>query len=97
MASRMPFVHFKDDNGTRIYYATYTAYDGKLVLPQFIETGLHHFKFITLNGAAVQNKGMALLPAIKGRYTLCSASRTTKTFTSCFPTICISGTTPSSS
>ena len=63
------FVHFKNENGTRTYYATYTAYDGKLVLPQFIETpDFLHFKFNTLNGAAVQNKGMALFPRkIKGR------------------------------
>jgi predicted GH43/DUF377 family glycosyl hydrolase len=66
------FVHFKNENGTRTYYATYTAYDGKLVLPQFIETpDFLHFKFITLNGAAVQNKGMALFPRkIKGRYAM---------------------------
>src|SRR5688572_16943779 len=66
------FVHFQNENGTRTYYATYTAYDGKLVLPQFIETpDFLHFKFITLNGAAVQNKGMALFPRkIKGRYAM---------------------------
>ena len=66
------FVQFKNDNGTKTYYATYTAYDGKLILPQFIETpDFLHFKFITLNGAAVQNKGMALFPRkIKGRYAM---------------------------
>jgi predicted GH43/DUF377 family glycosyl hydrolase len=66
------FVHFKNENGTKTYYATYTAYDGKLILPQFIETpDFLHFKFITLNGAAVQNKGMALFPRkIKGRYAM---------------------------
>jgi predicted GH43/DUF377 family glycosyl hydrolase len=66
------FVHFKNENGTKTYYATYTAYDGKLVLPQFIETSdFLHFRFITLNGAAVQNKGMALFPRkIKGRYAM---------------------------
>ena len=66
------FVQFKNENGTRTYYATYTAYDGRLVLPQFIETpDFLHFKFITLNGAAVQNKGMALFPRkIKGRYAM---------------------------
>jgi predicted GH43/DUF377 family glycosyl hydrolase len=57
------FVQFTNDDGTRTYYATYTAYDGKLVLPQFIETpDFCHFKFITLNGSAVRNKGMALFP-----------------------------------
>jgi predicted GH43/DUF377 family glycosyl hydrolase len=61
---------FHNDDGKWIYYATYTAYDGKLILPQFIETpDFLHFKFITLNGPAVQNKGMALFPRkINGHY-----------------------------
>jgi predicted GH43/DUF377 family glycosyl hydrolase len=66
------FVLFTDDDGIKTYYATYTAYDGKLILPQFIETSdFLHFKFTTLNGAAVKNKGMALFPRkIKGRYAM---------------------------
>jgi predicted GH43/DUF377 family glycosyl hydrolase len=66
------FVQFQNEDGTRTYYATYTAYDGKLVLPQFIETpDFLHFKFITLNGSAVQNKGMALFPRkINGCYAM---------------------------
>ncbi|MBI2949191.1 MAG: glycoside hydrolase family 130 protein [Verrucomicrobia bacterium] len=66
------FVLFQNEDGTRTYYATYTAYDGKLILPQFIETpDFLHFKFITLNGPAVQNKGMALFPRmIQGRYAM---------------------------
>jgi predicted GH43/DUF377 family glycosyl hydrolase len=66
------FVRFDDDDGARTYYATYTAYDGKLVLPQFIETAdFRHFKFITLNGSAVRNKGMALFPRrIGGAYAM---------------------------
>ena len=66
------FVLFHNEDGTRTYYATYTAYDGKLILPQFIETpDFLHFKFITLNGPAVQNKGMALFPRkINGRYAM---------------------------
>jgi predicted GH43/DUF377 family glycosyl hydrolase len=66
------FVLFQDEDGTRTYYATYTAYDGKMVLPQFIETpDFRHFKFITLNGPAVQNKGMALFPRkIQARYAM---------------------------
>jgi predicted GH43/DUF377 family glycosyl hydrolase len=68
------FVLFHNEDGTETYYATYTAYDGKLVLPQFIETpDFLHFKFITLNGSAVQNKGMALFPRkIAGRYAMLS-------------------------
>ncbi|MCL4788504.1 MAG: glycoside hydrolase family 130 protein [Verrucomicrobia bacterium] len=68
------FVRFQDDDGAQNYYATYTAYDGKLVLPQFIETpDFRHFKFITLNGPAVRNKGMALFPRkINGHYAMLS-------------------------
>jgi predicted GH43/DUF377 family glycosyl hydrolase len=66
------FVQFLNDDGTRTYYATYTAYDGQLILPQFIETpDFRHFKFITLNGPAVRNKGMALFPRkIDGLYAM---------------------------
>jgi predicted GH43/DUF377 family glycosyl hydrolase len=68
------FVRFQHEDGTQTYYATYTAYDGKMILPQFIETrDFLHFKFITLNGPAVQNKGMALFPRkINGRYAMLS-------------------------
>ena len=66
------FVRFQHEDGTQTYYATYTAYDGKMILPQFIETqDFLHFKFITLNGPAVQNKGMALFPRkINGHYAM---------------------------
>ncbi|MBZ5545836.1 MAG: glycoside hydrolase family 130 protein [Acidobacteriia bacterium] len=66
------FVLFQDEDGTRTYYATYTAYDGRMILPQFLETSdFLHFKFITLNGPAVENKGMALFPRkIKGLYAM---------------------------
>jgi predicted GH43/DUF377 family glycosyl hydrolase len=66
------FVLFENDDDTQTYYATYTAYDGKMILPQFIETAdFLHFKFITLNGPAVENKGMALFPRkINGHYAM---------------------------
>ena len=68
------FVRFQNDNGSFTYYATYTAYDGKIILPQLLETAdFLHFKFITLNGPAVQNKGMALFPRkINGHYAMLS-------------------------
>src|SRR5205823_11020708 len=68
------FVLFQNDDGTRAYYATYTAYDGKLILPQLLFTpDFLHFRFITLNGPAVQNKGMALFPRkINGLYAMLS-------------------------
>jgi predicted GH43/DUF377 family glycosyl hydrolase len=66
------FVLFTDDDGGRKYYATYTAYDGKIILPQILETeNFKSFTFITLNGTGVQNKGMALFPRkINGRYAM---------------------------
>ena len=68
------FVLFTDDDGSKKYYATYTAYDGKAILPQLIETeNFEHFKMITLNGSAAVNKGLALFPRrIHGRYTMIS-------------------------
>jgi predicted GH43/DUF377 family glycosyl hydrolase len=68
------FVRFQGEDGGITYYATYTAYDGKIILPQLLETpDFLHFKFITLNGPAVQNKGMALFPRkINGHYAMIS-------------------------
>jgi predicted GH43/DUF377 family glycosyl hydrolase len=68
------FVLFHNEDGSHSYYATYTAYDGKLILPQLVETpDFLHFKFLTLNGPAVQNKGMALFPRkINGLYAMLS-------------------------
>ena len=68
------FVRFLNDDGSFTYYATYTAYDGKITLPQLLETpDFVYFKFSTLNGPAVQNKGMALFPRkINGQYVMLS-------------------------
>ncbi len=68
------FVLFTDDDGRKKYYATYTAYDGKVILPQLMETeDFEHFKMITLNGSAAVNKGMSLFPRrINGRYAMIS-------------------------
>jgi predicted GH43/DUF377 family glycosyl hydrolase len=68
------FVQFFDNNGEIIYYATYTAYNGITILPQLIETkDFITFNILTLNGKAVQNKGMALFPRkINGRYVMLS-------------------------
>ena len=68
------FVRFQNDDGRFNYYATYTAYDGKVTLPQLLETpDFLHFKFRMLNGPAVENKGMALFPRkVNGRYAMLS-------------------------
>ena len=66
------FVKFCEDDGSSNYYATYTAYDGNVVLPQLVQTrDFHEFDISTLNGPAVMNKGMALFPRkINGRYAM---------------------------
>lgn len=57
------FVHFKNDDGSYIYYATFTAYDGRLIMPQLVETSdFLLFRFSTLNGPSAENKGMAMFP-----------------------------------
>jgi predicted GH43/DUF377 family glycosyl hydrolase len=68
------FVCFKNDDGTNVYYATFTAYDGKVIMPELIETSdFLLFRFVTLNGPAAENKGMAIFPRkINGRYAMLS-------------------------
>jgi len=68
------FVCFQKDDGSYIYYATFTAFDGKLILPELVETSdFLRFRFITLNGPAAENKGMALFPRkINGLYAMLS-------------------------
>jgi len=68
------FVQFFNGNKSPTYYATYTAYNRVSILPQLIETkDFIRFKILTLNGKAVQNKGMALFPRkINGRFAMLS-------------------------
>ncbi|MGH3794518.1 MAG: glycoside hydrolase family 130 protein [Pseudonocardiaceae bacterium] len=57
------FVRFAEDDGTRTYYATYTAFDGGTVAPQLVETqDFRTFHISQLTGSAARNKGMALFP-----------------------------------
>jgi predicted GH43/DUF377 family glycosyl hydrolase len=68
------FVHFQEDDGNYHYYATFTAFDGKVITPELLETNdFLRFRFITLSGPAAQNKGMALFPRkINGLYAMLS-------------------------
>ena len=68
------FVRFVHEDDRATYYATYTAYDGRAILPQLIETNdFLRFRIRTLTGSAIQNKGMALFPKrIDGRYAMLS-------------------------
>lgn len=65
------FVLF-EDGGRRIYYATYTAYSGRAIRSELIETSdFTSFRMSPLHGAAAQNKGMALFPRkISGKYAM---------------------------
>ncbi len=65
------FVEFDDGNGAaKRFYATYTAYSGKAIRSELIETAdFVSFTMSPLRGAAAQNKGMALFPRrIGGKY-----------------------------
>lgn len=65
------FVQF-DDNGRRTYYATYTAYSGRGIRSELIETSdFVSFRLSALKGDAARNKGMALFPRkIDGKYAM---------------------------
>ena len=66
------FVPFIEDDGSTTYMATYTAYDGNVVLPQMVHTrDFREFSICTLNGPAIRNKGLALFPRkIHGQYAM---------------------------
>lgn len=65
------FVEF-NDSGRRTFYATYTAYSGRAIRSELIETSdFLSFRMSPLKGAAARNKGMALFPRkIGGRYAM---------------------------
>jgi predicted GH43/DUF377 family glycosyl hydrolase len=65
------FVQF-GDVGQNIYYATYTAYSGRAIRSELIETSdFVSFRLSTLKGNAARNKGMALFPQkIDGKYAM---------------------------
>lgn len=65
------FVEF--DNGTRkIFYATYTAYNGVAIRSELIKTtDFISFRLSSLKGTAARNKGMALFPRkVNGKYAM---------------------------
>ncbi|MFZ4263707.1 glycoside hydrolase family 130 protein [Sphingobacterium sp. HJSM2_6] len=65
------FVQFKLESGKKIYYATYTAYDGHTILPKLLSTkDFLGFKVQPINGK-LANKGAALFPRkINGKYAM---------------------------
>lgn len=67
------FVAFQDCE-QRKFYATYTAYSGKAIRSELLETNdFVFFKMTPLKGSAAKNKGMALFPRkIDDRYAMIS-------------------------
>jgi predicted GH43/DUF377 family glycosyl hydrolase len=65
------FVEF-NDGASRTFYATYTAYSGRAIRSELIETtDFRSFRMTPLGGSAARNKGMALFPRkIDGRYAM---------------------------
>jgi predicted GH43/DUF377 family glycosyl hydrolase len=65
------FVEFIDA-GARTFYATYTAYTGRAIRSELIETqDFVTFRMTSLSGTAARNKGMALFPRkIAGKYAM---------------------------
>ncbi|MCJ8210186.1 glycoside hydrolase family 130 protein [Mucilaginibacter sp. RS28] len=68
------FVKFTHEDGSQVYYATYTAYDGALIMPKLLQTNdFYNFRIMPLYGAGAQNKNLALFPRkINGKYVMIS-------------------------
>lgn len=69
------FVEF-DDGGRKTFYATYTAYSGRAIRSELIETtDFISFRMSPLKGADTRNKGMALFPRkLDGKYAMIGRS-----------------------
>ncbi|TDE27288.1 MULTISPECIES: glycoside hydrolase family 130 protein [Flavobacterium] len=68
------FVRFVDDDKSDKVMATYTAYNGHVILPKLISTeDFYTFRVMPLYGIGAQNKNLALFPRkIKGKYAMLS-------------------------
>jgi predicted GH43/DUF377 family glycosyl hydrolase len=68
------FTKFINDDGSITYYATYTAFDGKIIIPKLLKTkDFYDFNIGPLFGAGAQNKNLALFPRkINGKYAMLS-------------------------
>lgn len=67
-------VRFIEEDGTPVYYGTYTAFNGFHILPQMFEVrDASNLTVHTLTGKYSQNKGMALFPRkVGGHYVMSS-------------------------
>jgi predicted GH43/DUF377 family glycosyl hydrolase len=68
------FVRFVDDDKSEKVFATYTAYNGHVILPKLISTeDFYSFHVMPLRGEGAQNKNLAIFPRrIKGKYAMLS-------------------------
>jgi len=68
------WVLFVDDDGSATYYATYTAYNGRSILPKMLETkDFYYYRSLPLHGNCAQNKNLALFPRkIDGKFAMLS-------------------------
>ena len=68
----MRLVRFTDDDGSQRYYGTYTAFNGRDILPQLMEAAEPGVAEVhTLSGRCARNKGLALFPRkVDGRYAM---------------------------
>ena len=68
------FVRFKDDDNSESILATYTAYNGHVILPKLISTNdFYTFRVMPLYGIGAKNKNLALFPRkIKGKFAMLS-------------------------
>jgi predicted GH43/DUF377 family glycosyl hydrolase len=68
------FVKFFNEDGSSKYYATYTAYDGHVIMPKLLETtDFYDFKVRPIYGEGAKNKNLALFPRkINGKYVMLS-------------------------
>lgn len=68
------FTRFRNDDGTYTYYATYTAFDGNIIIPKLLKTSdFYDFTVGPIFGASALNKNLALFPRkINGKYAMLS-------------------------
>jgi predicted GH43/DUF377 family glycosyl hydrolase len=68
------FVRFTEEDGRIVYYATYTAYDGAVIMPKLLRTrNFYDFQVMPLYGAGAQNKNLALFPRkVGGKFAMIS-------------------------
>ncbi len=66
------FVRFTEDDGSTMYYATYTAYNGHAIIPKLISTeDFCTFRIMPMHGNGAQNKNFALFPEkVNGKYAM---------------------------